>query len=235
METLKLPTNSYYIKNIYHMNNLLKIQFFNKVDLSNEDLSYMEVYTSGGKLCTSFEGYTTIYQEKENNIVILSNDGSVYKEPEVIPDNPIEDNLEENEPTEEELLQQLEIAKNIKIKESHELLEKYLSEHPLLYTDGNYYSVTLEKQSLLTGNLLAYQLELQHGVSNPELEWNASGEECVPWTFEELSALAIAIKYYVKPFVAYQRKLEKDVIKTCASIEELNNVVIDYENAKIDI
>lgn len=79
-----------------------------------------------------------------------------------------------------------------------------------------------------SSNLLAYQLELQFGVENPELEWNATCDECTSWTFEDLSALAIAIKYHVKPFVAHQRKIEKDIIIHCVTIDEVNNVVINY-------
>jgi len=223
MESIKLSTNTYYIDEISCFNNLLKIKFQEPVDLSNDDLSYIEVYTSGGKLCTNLNGFVTIYKDlDEDNTIILSNDGSVYIEPEIATEEPYE-------PTEEELAIQLEVAKSNKIKESHMLLEKYLTDNPLLYTDGKYYAVTLEKQNLLTGNLLAYQLELQFGVENPELEWNATGDECTSWTFEDLSALAIAIKHYVKPYVAHQRKVEKDIIMPCATMEELNDVVIDYE------
>lgn len=228
MESIKLSTNTYYIDKISHSNNLLKIKFPEFIDLSKDDLSHIEVYTSGGKLCTNLNGFTTVFKElDDNNVIVLSNDGSVYIEPEIVPQDP-EDHIP-YETTDEELAIQLEIAKNNKIKESHVLLEKYLTDNPLLYTDKKYYAVTLEKQNLLTGNLLAYQLELQLGVEDPELEWNATGDECIPWTFEDLSALAIAIKYYVKPYVAHQRKIEKEVITPCATVEELNNVVIDYE------
>lgn len=226
MESIKLLTNTYYINNISYFNNLLKIKFPEFVDLSEDDLSHIEVYTSGGKLCTILDGFVTIYKDlDEDNTIILSNDGSVYIEPEIATEEP----YVPYSPTPEELVIQLDIAKNNKIKESHVLLEKYLANHPLLYTDGKHYAVTLEKQNLLTGNLLAYQLELQLGVENPTLEWNATGDECISWIFEDLSALAIAIKYYVKPYVAYQQKIEKDEIAPCTTMDELNDVVIDYE------
>ena len=77
---------------------------------------------------------------------------------------------------------------------------------------------------------MAYQLELQKGVENPILEWNSVGEECIPWTYDDLSDLAIAIKAYVKPYVAYQRAIEKQ-INASVSIEEVNNMVINYDEA----
>lgn len=224
MEIIQTPNFETTIKNIKQYNNLLEIEFVELPDLTEIDLSSINILTSGGIKCTStpFIDYITIYKT-DGNTVILSNDESIYVEPPIIePDISYE-------PTPEELALQLEMAKNNKIKESHILLEKYLADNPLLYTDGKHYTVTLEKQNLLTGNLLAYQLELQLGMESPELEWNATGDECVSWTFEDLSSLAIAIKYYVKPYVAHQRKIEKDEIAPCVTQEELNNVVIDYE------
>jgi hypothetical protein len=122
----------------------------------------------------------------------------------------------------------LEAIKTEKINESNLKLADYLLNHPLLYTDGLYYSVSLEKQNLLAGQLLTYQLEIQLGNPNPELTWNSTGEECSEWTFENLALLSLAIKNYVKPFVSKQRELEK-LIKLCTTLEELNNIDITFE------
>lgn len=119
------------------------------------------------------------------------------------------------------------------VSESKRLLAAYLQKHPMLYTDEKYYSVTKDKQDLLTSNITAYQLEVQLGVTSPILEWNASGEPCSEWTIEELSVLAITIKNYVKPFVSYQQAKEVE-INACTSIEELDLVEIDYTSLVIE-
>lgn len=114
-----------------------------------------------------------------------------------------------------------------RIAESKTKLADYLASHPLTWTDGKQYSVTEDKQALLTGNLAAYQLAVTLGQTNPELTWNATGAICEVWTFENLAALAIAIKAYVKPLVAYQQKAEVAIIG-CATVEEVEAVPLDY-------
>ena len=61
-----------------------------------------------------------------------------------------------------------------------------------------------------------------------ELKWNATGEECIIWTLEDMIALALAIANYVEPLVTYQQAIEVQ-IKLCTTREELESIVIDYE------
>ena len=126
-------------------------------------------------------------------------------------------------------VQTLEEVQAQQITESKTKLAEYLESHPLTWTDGKQYSVTEDKQALLTGNLAAYQLAVTLGQANPELTWNATGEECTVWTFENLAMLAIAIKAYVKPLVAYQQKTEI-AIRACSTAEDVEAVTIDYES-----
>ena len=120
--------------------------------------------------------------------------------------------------------------KKDRIQQTKQDLATFLSENPLLWTDGKYYSVTQEKQSLLTSNIATYQIEVQ---ANPEaiITWNATGEECVQWDIQQLCALAVAIKDYVKPIVTYQQGLEIQ-INNCQSLEELNSIEINYDQFK---
>lgn len=114
-----------------------------------------------------------------------------------------------------------------KIIESKTALSEYLASHPLQWSDGKYYSVTSEKQALLTSNLALYQISASAGQPF-KLTWNSTGDECVEWTYEELAALALAIGTYVKPFVSRQQELEI-AIKACTTMEELNAIEINYD------
>ena len=118
-----------------------------------------------------------------------------------------------------------------KINDSKEKLTAFLSNNPILWKDGKYYSVTQEKQSLLTSNIATYQIEIQ---TNPSavITWNSTGEECVEWNINDLCALAVAIKDYVKPMVTYQQKKEIE-INQASTIEELNQIEIDYSSVKV--
>lgn len=129
--------------------------------------------------------------------------------------------------TTEELAAQLEESKKVKIAQSKTKLKEYFASHPLQWIDGEYYSVTEEKQSLLTSNLAAYQISV--AINEPvELTWNTTGERCKVWTYENLAALSLAIVKYVKPLVSKQQDIEIK-IKNCISIEEVESIKVDYE------
>lgn len=117
--------------------------------------------------------------------------------------------------------------KEIKIAESKEKLAKWLCENPMTYTDGKSYSVTAEKQSLLNSNLSSYERAKAAGITYP-LKWNASGEECTAWTYEDLVTLSLSIAAYVAPRVSKQQELEI-LINACTAADELDSIEVNYE------
>lgn len=147
--------------------------------------------------------------------MIYNADTGKFKEPEVVPISPMPEDIEG--------------AKAYKITESKDKLAEWLANHPMTYKDGKQYSVTAEKQSLLNGNLSSY--ERAQGASPSvkyPLRWNATGEECTEWEYEDLVGLSLAIAAYVAPKVAEQQAIEI-AINACSTIEELDRVVISYE------
>lgn len=121
----------------------------------------------------------------------------------------------------------LESHKTSKISQSKMALSTFLSLHPIQWTDGKYYSVTSEKQALLTSNLALYQISAAAGQPF-KLTQNSTGDECVEWTYDDLAALALAIGVYVKPFVSHQQELEID-IKACTTSAEVDAIEISYD------
>lgn len=147
--------------------------------------------------------------------MIYNADTGEFKEPEVVPISPMPEDINS--------------AQVYKIAESKDKLAEWLANHPMTYKDGKQYSVTAEKQSLLNGNLSSY--ERAQGASPSvkyPLRWNATGEECTEWEYEDLVGLSLAIAAYVAPKVAEQQAIEI-AINACSTIEELNGVVIAYE------
>ena len=114
-----------------------------------------------------------------------------------------------------------------KIEESKTKLAEWLANNPLLYSDGKYYSVTEEKQSLLNSNIASYERAEALGIEYP-LKWNSTGEECTEWTYESLVTLSLTIAAYVAPKVSKQQSIEI-AIKSCETAEELDKVVISYD------
>ena len=118
-------------------------------------------------------------------------------------------------------------AKVLKVAESKDKLAEWLEDNPMLYTDGKYYSVTAEKQSLLNGNLASYERAKTVNVEYP-LKWNSTGSECTPWDYTDLLTLSLTIAGYVAPKVSKQQAIELQ-IKACESVEEVNEIVINYD------
>ena len=125
------------------------------------------------------------------------------------------------------ILDNIEDFKNYKIQQSKKILAEWLEDNPMLYTDGKYYSVTAEKQSLLNGNLASYERAKTVNVEYP-LKWNSTGSECTPWDYTDLLALSLTIAGYVAPKVSKQQEIELQ-IKACTTVEEVNEIVINYD------
>lgn len=120
----------------------------------------------------------------------------------------------------------LDGAKSEKVAESKVKLAEWLAANPMQY-DGKYYSVTEEKQSLLNSNLASFERADGAGLVYP-LKWNATGEECTEWEYDDLVLLSLTIAAYVAPKVSKQQAIEIE-INACETAEQVNEVVIDYD------
>ena len=126
--------------------------------------------------------------------------------------------------------EEIEAHKTKRIQESKILLAKWLNDNPILYTDGKYYSVTEEKQALLNGNLASYERAKSMGIVY-DLKWNATEQPCETWSYTDLLTLSLNIAAYVAPKVSKQQLLEVQ-IRNCETIDEIDAVVIDYDEEK---
>ena len=124
----------------------------------------------------------------------------------------------------------LEEEKVARITQSKDDLDTYLKDHPITWTDGQQYSITREKQQQLTSKILSATLAAQ--TSTPyTLTWNATGEECAPWSLEDLAALAFAIDARVTALVSYQQAQEV-AMREASTMEELNAIEVDYDTVQ---
>lgn len=125
---------------------------------------------------------------------------------------------------------ELEIAKTERIKQSKDDLASYLESHPLQWTDGEYYSITQEKQNQLTSKIMAATMA-QTLSADYTLTWNSTGEVCKEWTLSDLSALAFAIDKRVTSLVTYQQTQEV-AMRNAITQEELNAIVVNYDSVQ---
>ena len=85
----------------------------------------------------------------------------------------------------------------------------------------------MEDQNEISLNLSQYQVQLAAGIENPTLEWHAIKEACVAWSYEDLSALVMAISGYVYPWF-HKMNEYKEQIFAVEDIKDINTIVIDY-------
>lgn len=137
----------------------------------------------------------------------------------------------------EEMLENaIEQEKESKQSENNNALASYLESHPLTWTDGKQYGVTLQDQQEIALNILSYQMATQTATAAAEtgaeaptfsLEWHAVNEACVPWTVEELTALSVAIRAHIYPAYTLNQSY-KTQIYACEDRASIRNIMIDY-------
>ena len=120
------------------------------------------------------------------------------------------------------------VSKAAKISKSKQDLADYIAAHPLQWTDGEYYSITAEKQAQLTATIVCAQADGQAP------EWNSTADVCRAWDIVELSSLGVAIKNRVKALVKYQQTQEVAMRNAC-TLEELEAIVVDYDSVSEEV
>ena len=94
--------------------------------------------------------------------------------------------------------------------------------------EGRLFSVTKEKQNLLDKQLGMWLMSQQMKLPF-QLNWNATGEVCEPWTFDELFKLASLMTAHVEPLVKMQREAEVR-IRHAENEQEVQSHVEKFRN-----
>lgn len=94
-------------------------------------------------------------------------------------------------------------------------LDNFLNTHPIKSKchggSEKLYSITKEKQSLLTQMIMIVQAAVNAGQTY-QPSWNAQGEPCTyDWTLQELQKLAFEAEAVVRPLVSHQQTMEANI------------------------
>lgn len=184
------------------------------IQLSNQKINNLKEKTNE---LSQVWGRTLLYTESEELYNKAITTGHFHI---IVKNNMIVDIIPKEKPIN---LDKLKAEKTMQTKQQ---LAEFLEAHTLLYSGENY-SVTQEKQALLTSAIAAYQLKVQSDIP-AVLKWNTTGDICREFNLEEITGLVIAITDYVQPRVEKQQELEIQ-IKNCTTIEELDSIIINYE------
>lgn len=166
------------------------------------NLSGFHLITSTGSVFGKYEDYTTLYREIESGFQ-LSNDGSVYVEPEPVPEP------EPYEPTLEELKEQ-------KISEVGSVCKEtiYAGVDVELPTGSTEHFSLKEEDQI---NLFGKQAQISAGIT--QLEYHQDGHPCRYYSVEEMTAIITAAMQFVSYHTTY-----------CNSLYTWINAVTDKED-----
>lgn len=119
-------------------------------------------------------------------------------------------------------------------EQSKNELSAYLENHPITSNvhggvDAKY-SITREKQNMLTSMILMTQMAKQAGLEY-QPSWNVTNEPCTyDWTVEQLQALAVQIEATVRPLISLQQTIESNIRKA-DSVENAIAAAVNFEEA----
>ena len=189
MEHIKIKGSDqcYEIQSITHpAEHILQIVF---VDAVPEDWGEIQLYTAGGILATTLEGWITVYRS-DDQIVYLSDDGSVYTPPAdpepVTPPEPYEPTIAE-----------LRASKKQEI--SQECEQAIYSGVSVTLTDGSTEHFALTEHDQL--NLFGKQVQLAAGAE--QLEYHSDGQPCKYYSAADMQLIVKKAMWHVSYHTTY--------------------------------
>ncbi len=179
-----------------------------------EDTSLIELQTVAGQVYGKIEGYTTLYKTLEDGVV-LSNDGSVYQEPE-----PVEPYV----PT----LAELQATKKAEVSAACEQII-YSGITVKLPSGPERFSLT-EKDQI---NLFGKQAQLANGVD--QLEYHQDGHPCRYYSAAEILQIITAAMEHVSYHTTYCNSLNMWIagVGTAEELEAIfygADVPVEYQS-----
>lgn len=196
-------------------------------DESTEKKQLIDFKSTQNYICFAFQNEVSIDDFASVSTFRMYSDDDMFLREYTLEDYRLECNGNELYFKDKNEVVDLDAIKVDKIENSKTLLAEWLENNPMLYTDGKYYSVTAEKQSLLNGNLASYERAKAVGIEYG-LKWNSTGSECESWDYTDLLTLSLTIAGYVAPKVSKQQELELQ-IKACTTVDEVNEIEINYD------
>lgn len=190
---------------------VIRIVFVNEIP---EEYGDIQVYTTGGILCSHLPGYHTIYRD-EGQTVYLSDDGSAYQEIEA-PGEPLPS--EPYMPT----LAELQAAKKAEISRAcQEAIYKGVN---VTLSDGSTEHFRLTEHDQL--NLFGKQAQLAAGAE--QLEYHADGQPCRYYNAADMQSIIQAAMFHASYHTTYCNALNM-WIAGCQDKEEVMGIFYGAE------
>ncbi|MCD7999049.1 MAG: acyl carrier protein [Clostridiales bacterium] len=187
--------------------NIMQLIFTETVPTQWGDIT---IYTADGTKATLITGYETMFRD-EGQTVYLSNDGSVYSEPET-PEGPGEP-PEPYVPT----LGEMKATKRREISVACQQIIYQGVNVPL--SDGNtdHFALTIEDQL----NLFGKQIQVTSGAA--QIEYHADGQPCRYYTATDMQAIITTAMWHVSYHTTYCNAINM-WITGCTNEEEVQSI-----------
>lgn len=163
---------------------------------TDQNLSGFFLIKENGSIVGDYSNYTTLYHEIDGGFQ-LSNDGSVYVDPEPIPEP-------EPEPEPEPYVPTLEELKGIKMSEVDTVCKQTIYEGvDVALPTGQTEHFSLKEEDQI--NLFGKQAQITAGVT--QLEYHQDGHPCRYYTVDEMTAIITAAMQFVSYHTTYCNSL----------------------------
>lgn len=203
---------------------------------NTKTIEYVDIYNYEGLLekhVTDFNKASSVSFTTENGntvVQIVLQKTSVFEKVKEL-DEKINGGINEADMT-------LEEYQDYKILQSKAALADYLAANPLVSAvKGGVeaeYSITAEKQGLMSTAYLTYLIKKQVNPEDAKLMWNASGEICQEWSEGEFLTLVLEIENRVHPLVSYQQEIESK-IKAFTDKADIAAIKFDFDSVKVEV
>ena len=191
---------------------ILRVEFANEIPST---WGTLHIYTRNGQKASSLEGYDTVYRQ-DGNTVYLSNDGSIYTEPEdpvspeaALPPEPYVPTLDE-------------VKASKKIEMNRECSNTILNGVDVKFSDENIQHFTLKTEDQIAFIMCAQHV--LHGVEN--IPWHPNGDTTMPCVFysnKDMKLITDTVFNHISYNQTYCNSL-KLWIDACETIEDVNNI-----------
>lgn len=209
MEHIKIKGSDqcYEIQSIMHTaEHILQIVF---ADAVPKDWGEIQLYTAGGILATTLEGWITVYRS-DGRTIYLSDDGSVYTPPTdpepVTPSEPYEPTLTELQP-----------SKKQEISQACE--QTIYSGVSVTLTDGSVEHFALTEHDQL--NLFGKQVQLAAGAE--QMEYHSDGQPCRYYSAADMQLIVKKAMWHVSYHTTYCNALNMWIsgVQTAEEIQQI--------------
>ena len=205
---------NYEIDYIRNIKNLLEIHLDTNVDMLEitSDMSFFNVInilTRNEEVCGTYENFNTIYKQ-DDTILILSNDGSIYKEPVVIDPDPVEPYVPTIDDVKSQKVSYLSSTCNALIEQGVDVEINGIVEH---------FSYKIEDQNNIKD---AFDLS---SITNMSVPYHCDGGNCKLYTPEQIRSIYIAEKTNLTHHQTYFNQMKMYI----NSLDDIDTVsIISY-------